>query len=53
MSTQCIDVDTLSHAKGDRCGNWYGTILNTDTTTLQSNNELIVCSVIYNDEKEM
>ena len=24
MSTQCIDIDTLSHAKGDKCGNWCG-----------------------------
>ena len=25
MSMQCIDVDTLSNAKGGRCGNWFGT----------------------------
>ena len=22
ISTHCIDVDTLSHAEEDRCGNW-------------------------------
>ena len=43
MSTQCIDVDTLSHPEGNRCGNWCGTTLNTDMTTLQSNNKLTVC----------
>ena len=46
VSTHCIDVDTISYAKGDRCGNWYGTTLNTDTITLQSNNEPTICSVI-------
>ena len=35
ISTHCIDVDTLSHGEGDRCGNWYGTTLNTDTITLK------------------
>ena len=39
ISTHYINVDTLSYAEGGRCGNWCGTTLNTDTTTLQSNNE--------------
>ena len=30
VTTHCIDVDTLSQAEGDRCGNWCGTTLNTD-----------------------
>ena len=46
--THCIDIDTLSHAKGDRCGKWCGTTLNTDTIILQSNIESVVCSVIHN-----
>ena len=41
VSTHCIDVDTLHHAEGDRCGNWCGTTLNTDMTILQSNREPI------------
>ena len=53
VSTHCIDIDTLSHAEGDRCGNWCGTTLNTDTTILQSNSEPIVCSVIHNSENKM
>ena len=50
ISTHCIDVDTLSHAEGDRCGNWCGTTLNTDTIILQSNIEPVVCSVFHNSE---
>ena len=46
VSTHCIDVDTISYAKGDRCGNWYGTTLSTDTITLQSNSDPAICSVI-------
>ena len=34
MSTYCVDVDISSHAKGDTCGNWCGTGLNTYTITL-------------------
>ena len=45
MSTHYIDIDTLSHAKGYRCGNWCRITLNTDTITLQSNIEPTICSV--------
>ena len=30
ISTHYVDVDTLSHAEGDRCGNWCGTTLKID-----------------------
>ena len=53
ISTHCIDVNTLRHAEGHRCGNWCGTTLNTDTIILQSNNEPVVCSVIHNSEHKM
>ena len=53
ISTHCVDVDTLSHAKGDRCGNWCGTTLNTDTITLQSNIEPVICSIIHNNEHKI
>ena len=46
VSDHCIDVETLSYAKGDKCGDWYGTTLNTDTSTLQSNQEPTICSVL-------
>ena len=39
VSTQCVDVGTTSYAGGNKYGDWYGTTLNTDTITLQSNNK--------------
>ena len=36
VSAHCIDVKTLSYAKGDKCGDWCGTTLNTGMCTLQS-----------------
>ena len=53
ISTHCIDVDTLSHSEGERCGNWCGTTLNTDMIILQSKNEPVVCSVIHYSENKM
>ena len=53
VSTHCINVDTLSYAEGDRCGNWCGTTLDTNMTILQSNREPIVCPVINNSENQM
>ena len=46
VSAHCIDVKTFSYAKGDKCGDWCGTILNTDTSTSQSNQEPTICSVL-------
>ena len=37
VSAHYINVETLSHARGDRCGDWYGTTLNTNTSTSQCN----------------
>ena len=37
VSTHYIDGETLSYAKGDKCGDWCGTTLNTDTSVSQSN----------------
>ena len=45
VSTHCVDVDSISYAGGNKYGNWYGTTLNTDTITLQSNITHIVCSI--------
>ena len=50
ISTNYINVDTLSYAKGDRYREWCGTALNTNVTVLQSNRETIVCHVICNGE---
>ena len=49
VSTQCIDVDTLSYAKGDRCGNWCRTTLSIDKVVLQSKIEPVICTAIHND----
>ena len=38
ISTHGVDVDTISHAGGNKYKSLCGTTLNTDTSTLQSNN---------------
>ena len=45
VSTHCVYVNTISHAGENKYGNWCGTTLNTDTCTLQSNIESVVCSI--------
>ena len=50
ISTHCIDVDTISYAGGIKYGHWYGTTLNTDTITLQSNIKPIACPASYNNK---
>ena len=46
MSTNYVDVDTLSHARGDKCKEWCGTTLKTDVNVLQSSTRPIVCHAI-------
>ena len=46
VSAHYIDVETLSCARGDRCGDWCGMTLNTDTSTSQSNWESTICSIL-------
>ena len=46
ISTNYVDVDTLSYTRGDKCKEWCGTMLKTDVTVLQSNREPIVCNAI-------
>ena len=46
VSVHYIDVETLSYARGDRCGEWCGTTLNTNTSLSQSNQEITICSII-------
>ena len=46
MSTNYIDVNTLSYAKGDKCKEWHGVSLKTDVNILQSNRRPIVCNTI-------
>ena len=37
ISAHYINIETPSHARGDRCGDWYGMTLNTDMSVSQSN----------------
>ena len=46
MSTNYVDVGTLSHARGDKCKEWCGTTLKTNVNVLQSNMRPIVCHAI-------
>ena len=46
ISTYGVDVDTISHAGGNKYKSSCGTNLETDTITSQSNTAPIVCSVI-------
>ena len=36
ISVHYLTVETLSYAKGNKCGEWCGTVLNTKTLTSQS-----------------
>ena len=44
ISTHGIDVDTTSHAGRNKYEDWCGTTLNTDTITVQSNINPMICS---------
>ena len=46
VSTNYIDVNTLSYAKGDKCKEWCGVSLSTDVNILQSNMRPIMCNTI-------
>ena len=46
MSTNFVDVGTLSYARGDRCKDWCGTTLKTDINVLQNKRKPIVCHAI-------
>ena len=51
ISTQCVDVNTTSYAEGNKCGEWYGITLNTDTITFQSNIEPVICFITSDSNK--
>ena len=50
ISTNYIDVDTLSYDGQDKCREWCGTTLKTNVTVLQINREPIVCHAINSNE---
>ena len=45
ISTQGVDVDTTSYTGRNKYENWCGTTLNTDTISLPSNINPMVCSI--------
>ena len=50
ISTNYVDVDILSYARGDNCKEWCGTTLKTNVTVLQNNRKPIVCHAINSNE---
>ena len=46
VSAHYIDVETLSCVRGNRCGDWCGTTLNTDTSVSQSNWHNTICFIL-------
>ena len=50
MSTNYVDVGTLSYARGDKCKEWCGTTLKTDVNVLQSNRKPIVYYAMNSNE---
>ena len=46
VSVHYINVETLSYAKGDKCGEWCRTSLSAKTSTSPSKQETAICSII-------
>ena len=46
MSTNYIEVNTLSYAHGNKCKKWCGVPLSTDVNTVPSNIKSIICSTV-------
>ena len=57
ISTDYIDINTLSYAHGDKCRKWCGVSLSTDVNTVQSHIKSIICSTVKctkdNNEENM
>ena len=46
VSTNYIDINTLSYAQGDKCKMWYGVSLSNVVNTVQSNTKSVICSTV-------
>ena len=57
ISTNYIDINTLSYVHGDKCILWCGVSLSTDVNTVQSNIKSIICNTVKytkdNNEENM
>ena len=55
ISTNYIDINTLSYAQGDKCKMWCGVSLSNVVNTIQSNTKPVICSTVTctkDDNKE-
>ena len=46
ISIHYVAVVTLSYAKSNKCEEWCGTVLDTNTSTTQSKRDPTICSII-------
>ena len=46
ISTNYIDINTLSYAQGDKCKIWCGVSLSNVVNTVQSNIRTVICSTV-------
>ena len=46
ISTNYIDINTLSYAQGDKCKMWCGVSLSNVVNTVQSNIKSVICSTV-------
>ena len=46
ISTNYIDINTLSYAQGDECKMWCGVSLSNVVNTVQSNIKSVICSTV-------
>ena len=46
VSTNYIDINIVSYAKGDKCNMWCGVTLNKHVATVQSNTKPIISSTV-------
>ena len=57
VSTNCININTLSYVEGDKCKEWCGASLSSDVSIIQNKIKPIVCSTIRgtkdNHEKQL
>ena len=46
ISTNYIDINTISYVQGDKCKMWCGVSLSNVVNTLQSNTKSVICSTV-------
>ena len=46
ISIHYVTVETLNYTTSNKYGEWYGTVLDTKTSTSQSKQDITICSII-------